>query len=336
MRPSYSSSSSTPSPSSSIVRAPPQTSIVTPFRSHAPLRWRSGRISATSAAGAGRQATLKSRLAAGETLYGMFLLSGDPTLAEIAGLAGYDYVVVDMEHGPGGISSALTCLRALAAAATPAILRLPESSAVWAKKALDIGPQGIMFPMVDGASSAAAAVSFCRYPPRGLRGAAHPVVRASCYGIDDDYLEHYEEELLIMCQVETEKAAMDVEAIAAVEGVDCIQMGPLDLSAAMGFLWKPGHRKVRETMADLERRVLATAGGGAAGGAYLSGFAMPYDPPEEMKRRGYSMVAGAVDLGIFRQAAVEDVQRFRTAPGSSEAADAGEEGDENEKAYWSE
>ncbi|EHA8587272.1 putative 2-keto-3-deoxy-L-rhamnonate aldolase-like [Cocos nucifera] len=90
--------------------------------------------------------TLKSRLAAGETLYGLFLLSSSPTLAEIAGLAGYDYVVVDMEHGPDGIAEALPCLRALAAARTPAILRLPELSAAWAKKALDLGPQGLISP----------------------------------------------------------------------------------------------------------------------------------------------------------------------------------------------
>ncbi|MQL92616.1 hypothetical protein Taro_025244 [Colocasia esculenta] len=279
--------------------------------------------------------TLKSRITAGETLYGIFLLSASPTLAEIAGLAGYDYVVVDMEHGPGGISDALSCLRALAATGTPAILRLPESSAVWAKKALDLGPQGVMFPMVDDATAAAAAVSYCRYPPRGVRGAAHPVVRASGYGIDDGYLEHYEEELLIMCQVETQKGVREVEAIAAVDGVDCIQMGPLDLSACLGYLWDPGHRKVREVMAGIERRVLAKSGDG---GAYLSGFAVPHDPPEELKKRGYHMVAGAVDLVMFRKAAVEDVLRFRNAPGSRDAAGSveGAEGDEKERGYWSE
>ncbi|CAL9146175.1 unnamed protein product [Musa hybrid cultivar] len=144
--------------------------------------------------------SLKSRLAAGETLYGLFLLSASPTLAEIAGLAGYDYVVVDMEHGSGGISDALPCLRALAATRTPAVLRLPEPSATWAKKALDLGPQGIMFPMVDTPAAAAHAVACCRFPPRGIRGSAHTVVRASAYGLDDGYLTRCEEEILVMCQ----------------------------------------------------------------------------------------------------------------------------------------
>ncbi|KAJ0048960.1 hypothetical protein Pint_14835 [Pistacia integerrima] len=98
--------------------------------------------------------SLKSRLRNNETLYGLFLLSFSPTLAEISGLAGYDFVVVDMEHGPGGISDALACLRALGATRTPAILRLPESCPTWAKKALDLGPQGIMFPMIESPKDA--------------------------------------------------------------------------------------------------------------------------------------------------------------------------------------
>ncbi|XP_038985494.1 4-hydroxy-2-oxovalerate aldolase-like [Phoenix dactylifera] len=97
---------------------------------------------------------LKSRLVAGETLYGLFLLCSSPTLAEITGLAGYNYVVVDMEHGSGGIVEALPCLRALAATRTPAILRLPKLSAAWAKKALDLGPQGLMFPMIESPDAA--------------------------------------------------------------------------------------------------------------------------------------------------------------------------------------
>jgi len=161
--------------------------------------------------------SLKSRLAAGDTLYGLFLLSFSPTLAELAALAGYDYVVVDMEHGPGGIPEALACLRALDAARTPAVLRLPEASAVWAKKALDLGPAGLMLPAVESPAAAAEAVSHCRYPPRGVRGAAHPIVRASAYGLDDSYLSRCEDDTLIICQVETAAGIAEVDAIPAVD-----------------------------------------------------------------------------------------------------------------------
>ncbi|KAL6010598.1 hypothetical protein ACLOJK_001033 [Asimina triloba] len=144
-----------------------------------------------------RTATTSSRsestsvFAASETLYGIFLLRFSPTLAKIIGLADYDFAVIDMEHGPDGISDALPSLHALAATGTLAILRVPESTGAWAKKALDLGPQGIMFPMIKGPKSTPKAVSYCKFPSNDIRGSAHPLVRASKYGIDEGYLENY-------------------------------------------------------------------------------------------------------------------------------------------------
>lgn len=243
-----------------------------------------------------------------------------------------------MEHGPGGVSDCLPCLRALAATNTPAIIRTPETSATWAKKALDLGPQGIMFPLIDTPKLAKRAVSYCRFPPNGVRGSAHTLVRASGYGIDNEYLNNYEDELLIMCQVECEEAVKKVEEIANVEGVDCIQMGPLDLSASMGYLWDPGHKKVREMMTLAEKGVLKTGKkkGKDYEGTFLSGFAMPHDSPEELRKRGYHMVSGAVDIRLFRNAAVEDVRKFKS--GLVEVEDENKDGDqeEQEEKYWSE
>ncbi|KAL6986472.1 hypothetical protein U1Q18_019835 [Sarracenia purpurea var. burkii] len=242
-----------------------------------------------------------------------------------------------MEHGHGGIPEALPCLHALAATRTPAILRLPESSPTWAKKALDLGPQGIMFPMIDSPKLARKAVSYCRFPPNGVRGSAHTIVRASDYGIDVGYLGNYEDELLIMCQIESVDGVEKIEEIAAVDGVDCIQMGPLDLSASMGYLWDPGNKKVREVMRKAEKGVLGTKGG-TRGGAYLAGFAMPHDSPEELQLRGYRMVSGAVDMGLFRSAAVADVKKFKTSlttEGSDDEAEGRKDGDPEDK-YWSE
>ncbi|XP_050229359.1 uncharacterized protein LOC126678503 [Mercurialis annua] len=278
--------------------------------------------------------SLKSRLRNGEVLYGIFLLSFSPTLAEISGLAGYDFAVVDMEHGPGGITEALNCLRALAATQTPAIIRLPETCPTWAKKALDLGPDGIMFPMIESSKMAKKAVSYCRFPPKGIRGSAHTVVRASSYGIDEGYLSNYEDELLIMCQVESEDGAKKADEIAAVDGVDCIQMGPLDLSASMGYLWDPGHKKVKEMMRVAEKGVLGSDPKNK-NGAYLAGFSMPYDGPTNLKSRGYQMVTGTVDVGLFRSAAVDDVKKFKMSlvQGSDDEEEHGKDTDEK---YWSE
>lgn len=131
-----------------------------------------------------------------------------------------------------------------------------------------------------------------------------------------------------MCQIETVAAVEEIEAIAAVDGVDCLQMGPLDLSASMGYLWDPGNGKVRAMLREAERKVLASRNDGEemVRAPYLSGFAMPFDPPGKMKLRGYHMVAGAVDVGMFKKAAVEDVTRFRRMD-----AEIGEEEEEEEE-----
>ncbi|KAH6774031.1 Phosphoenolpyruvate carboxylase family protein [Perilla frutescens var. hirtella] len=290
----------------------------------------SSKTSIAVAAASSPPRSLKSRLKNGETLYGIFLLTFSPTLAEIAGLAGYDFAVVDMEHGHGGISDALSCIHALAATNTAAVLRIPESSATWAKKALDLGPQGIMFPMIDGPKSARKAVSYCRFPPNGVRGSAHTIVRASDYGIDEGYLSNFEEELVIMCQVESEEGVKKIDEIAAVEGVDCIQMGPLDLSASMGYLWDPGHKKVKEALRGAEKAVLK------GGAAYLSGFVMPHDPAEELRQRGYHMVSGAADVGLFRSAAVADVRKFKMSLVDDDDEKENGAAAVAEEKYWSE
>ncbi|KAL9239759.1 hypothetical protein vseg_014051 [Gypsophila vaccaria] len=317
---------------SSFVRLPPRANA----KAKAKAKAKAGKWSGTgvrcavqkAGTGTSKDESLKGRLGKGDTLYGMFLCSFSPTLAEIAAHAGYDFVVVDMEHGFGGIPEALSCLRALSAASTPAILRLPESSAAWAKKALDLGPQGIMFPMINSPLDALNAVSYCRYPPKGVRGAAHPIVRASAYGVDSaSYLSSCEDDLLLMCQVESQDAVPLVQDIAAVEGVDCIQMGPLDLSASMGYLWDPGNKKVMQTLHQLEKSV------STSGGAYLSGFAMPHDTPHHLKSRGYHMITGTVDIALFRAAAVQDVNNFKLTLDTPDSDPNPKDGDEK---YWSE
>ncbi|KAL8138871.1 hypothetical protein V2J09_004872 [Rumex salicifolius] len=255
---------------------------------------------------AGRPA-LKSRLRAGETLYGIFVDSFSPVLAEIVGHAGYDFAVIDMEHGFGGITESLSCLHALSSSQTPAILRLPETSAVWAKKALDLGPMGLMFPMVHSPEMAQQAVSFSKYPRAGVRGVAHPIIRASKYGLDPDYLDWADDELLIMCQVESPAAAAKMDEISAVDGLDCVMIGPTDLGANLGYIRDPGNQNAVKAVRAVEEAVL----GRGPNGPFLAGFAMPNDGPNEMVKRGYHMICGAVDIALFRDAAVADVNKFR-------------------------
>lgn len=164
------------------------------------------------------------------------------------------------------------------------------------------------------------------------------MVRASGYGIDEGYLSNYEDDLLIMCQVECGEGAKKIKEIAAVEGVDCIQMGPLDLSASLGYLWDPGHTKVKEVMRAAEKAVLESKP--EEGGAYLAGFAMPHDSSLDLKSRGYHMVSGTVDVGLFRNAAVEDVKKFWIGEclddDDDDDDDEGDDSKTGDEKYWSE
>lgn len=188
-----------------------------------------------------------------------------------------------------------------------------------------------MFPMIDTPNWLAKPSRTAAFPRTESAARLTPSLGLQTTEFDAGYLSNYEEDLLIMCQVESVEGVEKIEEIAAVDGVDCIQMGPLDLSASVGYLWDPGHKKVREVMRKAEKAVLAKNSG-----AYLAGFAMPHDRPEDLRLRGYHMVSGAVDTGMFRSAAVQDVNKFKT---SLAAEDDGEEdrkdGDADDK-YWSE
>ncbi|KFK28964.1 hypothetical protein AALP_AA7G071400 [Arabis alpina] len=253
--------------------------------------------------------SLKSRLREGEKLYGLFLLSFSPEIAEIAALGGYDFIIVDIEHGAGGIREALNCIRAIEAAGCSTVIRVPDISQAWTKKALDLGINGIMFPMVETGKSASDAVSYCRYRPDGVRGCAYGVVRDAKYGFNESYLANFDENLFVMCQIESEEGVRNVKEIVAVEGMDCVMMGPRDLSASLGLLQDPANPKVKSAMRTAETGVLGSDP--ANGGAYLAGMATAQDTAVDMSERGYHMVLGSADVSLFKKAVVDDVKRFK-------------------------
>ncbi|MED6139741.1 hypothetical protein PIB30_086729 [Stylosanthes scabra] len=246
--------------------------------------------------------TLKSRIQNGDVVYGMSLLTFSPTVAEIAALAAFDFVLIDMEHGHGGLPEALPCLHALAAVKTPAIIRVPDSSSsYWARKAMDLGAQGIVFPMIQNRQSAAKAVSFCRSP-------VGPASRASRYGLDGEC----EKDVLVICQVESPEAAECAEEIAAVEGVDMIMVGPLDLSAGIGCLRNPKDERVMKMVDCVEKKVLGAARK-EGGGPFLGRFGTGQDSPEMYRDRGYRLIRVNLDVALFRNACIQDVNNFKSA-----------------------
>jgi 2-keto-3-deoxy-L-rhamnonate aldolase RhmA len=177
----------------------------------------------------------RKRVLAREWLAGTFLNLGSPMTVEVAGLAGFDWVLIDHEHGPGGEDTLLHQLHA--AAATPAfpVVRIAQNETPRFKRVLDMGALGVMVPYVSTANEARSAVSAMRYPPRGIRGVAKFNRGAGFGGDFEEYYAHAHERLVTVIQIETTEAIDKIDEIAAVDGADVLFVGPTDLSYNMGI-----------------------------------------------------------------------------------------------------
>jgi 4-hydroxy-2-oxoheptanedioate aldolase len=248
---------------------------------------------------------LKQRLAAGEKVLGCWLEMADPVATEMLSLVGYDFLLIDNEHGPGTLYQALLQLQAMAASPTTSVMRVPWNDPVYLKRALDIGVESVMVPAIDTEEHAVAAVRACRYPPRGSRGSAYQVVRGANYGIGAaDYPRSAAENLLIVGQIESKIAVDNIEAIAAVEGIDVLFIGPNDLGGTIGRFGDLGHPDLAALIAKAEHAIKAA--GKKLGGIPFGGLSAG-----DLYARGYDMVLAATDVGLLRDAALADLQRHR-------------------------
>ena len=209
----------------------------------------------------------RARVLAGEFLAGTWLNLGSAMTAEMAGLAGYDWVVLDHEHGPGGESTMIEQLQAVAATPAVGIVRIAANDPTRFKRVLDAGAQGVMVPYVSTPAEAAAVVAAMRYPPRGMRGVAK-LTRATSFGLTfDEYFAHAHEWLLTLTQIETPEGVGHAPEIAAIDGVDVLFVGPMDLTTGLGISGKYEHPRALEAF----RQVIAAArASGKAAGILLA------------------------------------------------------------------
>src|SRR6266516_5098055 len=189
----------------------------------------------------------KHAIADGKKPVGAWLVSAAPSAAEALGYIGFDFLVVDMEHTPLDTPQMIGILQTIAGTPAQAIVRPPWNDIVMVKRALDAGAQSLLFPFVQNAEEAKRAVASTRYPPAGVRGVA-AMHRGSRYGTVPNYQKRAHEEVCVIVQIETLTAFDQLEAIAAVPGVDSIFIGPADLSASMGFLGDMGNAAVQEQL----------------------------------------------------------------------------------------
>lgn len=210
--------------------------------------------------------------------------------AEIMAGSGVDWLLVDMEHSPNEVATVADQLRAVGRACS-VVVRPPESNQTLAKRLLDIGVKTLMFPMIDTPEQARAAVSWTRYPPLGVRGIS-AVVRATNYGrTAQSYLEA-QDDICVIVQAETPAALANIEAIAAVEGVDAIFIGPGDLAASMGYAGRPTAEPVQQAINDALRRITAA---GCGAGVLSYGV----EPAMEAFGQGAAFVAVGADTWLL-------------------------------------
>jgi len=225
--------------------------------------------------------------------YGVLHSFAHPSVAEMIGLSGCDFVVIDGEHGLGAESQNVACVQALAATPATSVLRVASRDLVPVRRALDIGVESILVPDVRTPDEAEAIARACFYPPRGRRGFSAGTIRAADYGLAAEaYVAGGGGELLLCLMIESGEGVGNIAAIAAVDGVDLIQVGPFDLSYDLGI---PGQFE-HPTFLEALRRIEA---GARAAGKPLGGVPLPGLNLDQLLERGYRMITMGADMPML-------------------------------------
>lgn len=250
-----------------------------------------------------RENRVKKMLKDGKKTSGAWLSMCSPMAAEIMGGAGFDWLMIDMEHGPGDFQMLMYQLQALNGSEAIPIVRAPWNDLVAIKRILDVGAYGVMIPWVNNREQCEAAVQACKYPPRGVRGTAGPV-RAAGYGRDwKEYLPRANDEIMVIVQIETITAVNNVDEIISVEGVDVVFIGPSDLSSSMGHVGDMGHPEVQEAIKRAEEVAKAK---GVPLGTVCTSFAQA----KELYERGYQFITLCADSMLVASGSSALVKRY--------------------------
>jgi len=250
-----------------------------------------------------RRNNFKHGLARGELQIGLWCSLCSTIAVDIVAHSGFDWLVLDTEHSPNEVPDILAQLQAMGTGTASAVVRPAWNDTVLIKRVLDIGAQAVLLPYVQNAEEARRAVAATRYPPKGVRGVTGSG-RAARYGRVGDYLKRAGEEICVLVQAETRQALDNIEAIAGVEGVDGVFIGPSDLAASLGHIGQPGHPVVQAALKEAVDR-LKKAGKPAG---VLTGN------EDEAKRYiewGYLFVAVGSDVGLLTKSADALPRKFK-------------------------
>ena len=240
--------------------------------------------------------TLKSALRAGKPQTGLWLSLANSYSAELLGDAGFDWLLIDGEHAPNDLQTIMAQLQVLRFSKSSVLVRPPVGEPWLIKQLLDAGAQSLLIPMVESRAQAELLAKSVRYPPRGIRGVGAGAARASHFGHIGDYATTADEEILLMLQVESRAGIAALDDIASTDGVDCVFIGPADLSADMGHLGNAFAPEVQVVIEDAIKRIV---GHGKAAGVYMAN-------PDYARRYlelGATFIAMGSDAGLLSQGA---------------------------------
>ena len=245
----------------------------------------------------------KSALAAKKMQLGLWCCIANAYTNEILAGSGYDWLTLDMEHSPNDVQTVLAHLQAMGAYDVEPIVRFQKFDSDELKLFLDLGARTLMFPNVETPEQAQAIVRATRYPPRGYRGVAG-LQRANRWGRVKNYHANAENDLCISAQIETTKAVKNAAAIAAIDGIDGLFVGPSDLAASMGSLGNPLVPEVQANINEAQRAIVAA-------GKWAGTLARGASDAADYAKMGFTMIGLGSDQGLLVKASDELVTGFR-------------------------
>lgn len=250
--------------------------------------------------------SLKSRLSRSEITIGSWVTLGHPSIAEIMAAAGFDWLVLDMEHSVLELGEVQAIIQVLDAKQCPAIVRLTSNHPDQIKRVMDAGATGVMVPMIKSAADAKAAVDGVYYPPRGQRGVG--LARAQGYGNSfQAYRQWLEENAVIVAMIEHVDAVRNIDDILAVPGIDAYIIGPYDLSGSMG---RPGDLNHPDVQTAIAQILEAGRRAGKPGGIHV------IEPdPQALQQRiqaGFNFLGYGLDIRILDSICRNHLQTIRT------------------------
>ena len=254
---------------------------------------------------------VKRKLQSGQKTAGAFLQIPHSIPAEIFSMAGFDWLIIDMEHAPGDYGELLGQLQAISGSDTVPFVRPPWNDDVAIKKILDCGAQGVLVPYVNTGQEAASAVAACRYPPVGVRGVSGSN-RGARYGNNiKNYLEAANHEIIVIIAIETREAIDNLDDILTVEGLDGVFIGPMDLSTNLGHPGDLGHKVVQQAFAEIEAKVLASD-------KFLGTLTTTWERTQECFDKGYQWLIVMQDGSALVKAANAMAAKIRSTYGDGD------------------